>query len=218
MLKNLKKKQQRHLQKKPQQSKFLDLLVVGLGNPGPKYENTRHNVGFQVIELLSRELGLSFKKKIFQPYQYCKTEFEGNRLVFVKPLTYMNRSGEIFSSLFRSFKMSQENVLVLCDNLDLPPGRSKLKLKGSPAAHNGLKSISSYLDSSEYKRIFIGIGHPGHRDDVKDWVLGSADADEEADYKQAFRNCADAILDISRDKMDRVMNELNRKKTALPNS
>jgi len=125
----------------------------------------------------------------------------------------MNLSGEIFSDLFRKFKMKRENVVVLCDNLDLSVGRCKLKLKGSPAAHNGLKSISSKLDSSEYKRIFIGIGHPGQRDLVRDYVIGDPPEEEWPLYEEAFRNCAGAILELSEDQQEKVMNELNRKKS-----
>lgn len=177
------------------------------------YENNRHNVGFKVIELLSGELDLSLKKKAFRPYLYGSAMLKGQRIVLIKPLTYMNRSGEIFPSLFRTFNMTSENLLVLCDNLDLPPGRCKLKLKGSPAAHNGLKSISSRLGSNDYMRIFIGIGHPGNRDDVRDWVLGDPEEEDLPFFEQSWKNCADAVFRIALGQSERVMNELNRKNT-----
>nr|WP_246433825.1 aminoacyl-tRNA hydrolase [Spirochaeta isovalerica] len=183
-----------------------------MGNPGRKYENNRHNVGYKVVELLSRELDLSYKKRFLKPYLYCYSEYKGNRIVLVKPLTYMNLSGNIFPDLLKKFKMKRENLLVLCDNLDLPPGRCKFKLKGSPAAHNGLKSISGVLESSEYMRIFIGIGHPGHRDLVRDYVIGDPDEQEWPLYGDSYRACAKAVLEICDDKLDKVMNELNRKK------
>lgn len=123
----------------------------------------------------------------------------------------MNRSGEIFPAIFRQFGMERENLLVLCDNLDMDPGRCKYKLKGSPAAHNGLKSVGASLGSNDYRRIFIGIGHPGSRDEVKDWVLGDPDVEEKLRYEEAYRSCADAILRIALDQSERVMNELNRK-------
>lgn len=131
----------------------------------------------------------------------------------VEPLTYMNRAGEIFPSIFRTFKMNRDNLLILCDNLDLEPGRSKLKMKGSPAAHNGLKSISGSLASNDYMRIFIGIGHPGNKDDVRDWVLGDFRESDIPLFEQSWRNCADAVLRVALDQSERVMNELNRKGT-----
>lgn len=126
----------------------------------------------------------------------------------------MNLSGNILPDIFNKFKMKRENLLILCDNLDLPPGRCKLKLKGSPAAHNGLKSISEVLGSNEYMRIFIGIGHPGSRDLVRDYVIGDPGEEEWPAYDESFRKCADAILDICDDQREKVMNELNRKKPA----
>lgn len=124
----------------------------------------------------------------------------------------MNLSGNIFPEILNKFKMKTENLLVLCDNLDLMPGRCKLKLKGSPAAHNGLKSISNVLHSNEYMRIFIGIGHPGHRDLVRDYVIGDPPEEEWLIYEESFRNCAAAVLQICDDQREKVMNELNRKK------
>jgi len=183
-----------------------------LGNPGRQYENTRHNVGFKVVELLARELELSFRKRFLKAYSYCITQYKGNKIILIKPLTYMNCSGEILQHLLKKFRMKKENLLVICDNLDLPPGRCKLKLKGSPAAHNGLKSITAALKSSNYMRIFIGIGHPGHRDLVRDYVLGIPDKNEWPVYEESFHSSAKAILDISENLRDRVMNELNRKR------
>lgn len=125
----------------------------------------------------------------------------------------MNNSGSIIPSLLKNFKMKRENLLVICDNLDLEPGRCKLKLKGSPAAHNGLKSISSVIDSNDYMRLYIGIGHPGTREAVRDHVIGDPEDREISSYELSYEKAAAAVLNIADDLQERVMNELNRKKT-----
>lgn len=125
----------------------------------------------------------------------------------------MNTSGLIIPYLFKKFKLNSQNLIVLCDNLDLIPGRCKFKLKGSPASHNGLKSVANNIGTNEYMRIFIGIGHPGNRDLVKDYVLGDPGEEELPVYEESYRNAVDAILKISDGLQDQVMNELNRKKS-----
>ena len=176
--------------------------------------NNRHNVGFKVVELLSKELDATFKKKIFHPFLISKCTFHNHRIILIKPLTFMNSSGIVIPYLLKKYNFSNRSLIVLCDNLDLDPGRCKLKLKGSPASHNGLKSITNVIATNEYKRIFIGIGHPGNRDQVKDYVLGDPHEKELPVYEESYRNAADAVLKISEDLQDQVMNELNRKRTA----
>ena len=124
----------------------------------------------------------------------------------------MNSSGIIIPFLLKKYKLNMTSLLILCDNLDLEPGRCKLKLKGSSAAHNGLKSIANSIGSNDYMRIFIGIGHPGSREAVRDHVLGDPDTSELSVYEQSYRNAADAVLRISEGLQEQVMNELNRKK------
>jgi len=125
----------------------------------------------------------------------------------------MNNSGIIIPYLFKKYKLNISNLLIICDNLDLVPGRCKLKLKGTPAAHNGLKSISGVLCSNDYKRIYIGIGHPGSREEVRSYVLGDPEKQELSLYDESYKNASSAILKISEGLQERVMNELNRKKT-----
>lgn len=125
----------------------------------------------------------------------------------------MNNSGSIIPSILKKYKLETSNLLVLCDNMDMQPGRCKLKLKGSPAAHNGLKSISSFVKSNDYMRIFIGIGHPGSRDAVIAHVIGDPSEAELLSYEKSYNNAASAVLKISEDLHEQVMNELNRKRT-----
>jgi len=184
-----------------------------LGNPGPNYKNTRHNVGFKVIELLSKQLNLKFKKKFFQPYLYCHKVYKGQRIVLVKPLTYMNRSGMIIPSLLKKYKLNISNLLIITDNMDLEPGRCKLKLKGSAASHNGLKSVSSCVKNNDYMRLYIGIGHPGNRADVLNHVIGHIEPSKKDTYYESYKNCAFAVIKILEGSIEQVMNELNRKKS-----
>ncbi len=150
---------------------------------------------------------------MFKPYLYSRGKYLSHNIVLIKPLTYMNHSGIILPAVLKKFKMDIHNLLVLCDNLDLEAGRCKFKLKGSPATHNGLKSISSYIKSNEYMRLFIGIDHPGNREDVIGHVLGDPDSKEIALYDKSYKNAVAAVLNISEDLHEQVMNELNRKKT-----
>jgi PTH1 family peptidyl-tRNA hydrolase len=192
----------------------LDLLVIGLGNPGEKYTHTRHNVGFDTVELLAGKFNLFFKSKRFPaPYAFTETSLPEGRLVLVKPLTFMNESGRILSHVLRRFGMKPENMLVIVDNLDLEPGMCRLKTSGSSAGHNGLRSIARHLGDRPYARLFIGIGHPGPRGDVIKYVLNRPAKKEWPVYLETFGKAADAVLDIMKDGPERVKNGLNRKKS-----
>jgi PTH1 family peptidyl-tRNA hydrolase len=125
----------------------------------------------------------------------------------------MNRCGIIIPYILKKYKLDYSNLIVLCDNMDIEPGRSKFKLKGSPAAHNGLKSITNILGTNDYMRIFIGIGHPGAREAVVAHVLGVPEDSELVSYEKSYVDTADAVLKISENLHEQVMNELNRKKS-----
>lgn len=124
----------------------------------------------------------------------------------------MNRSGIVIPSILTKYKLDISNLLVICDNMDLTPGRCKYKRNGSPSAHNGLKSITNAIHSLNYMKIYIGIGHPGSRDAVIDHVLGDPDESELAFYRVSYDKAAEAVLKISEDLHEQVMNELNRKR------
>ncbi len=125
----------------------------------------------------------------------------------------MNNSGSIIPLLLKKQRMDRKNLLVIADNMDLEPGRCKFKIKGSPAAHNGLKSISHFIETDDYMRLYVGIGHPGNRTGVIDHVLGDPDISEVDFYNESYQNAVSAILKISEGLQEQVMNELNRKKT-----
>ena len=146
-------------------------LFVGLGNPGPEYEATRHNAGFWWIDALARELKLTLVPERAYHGLMARTSIAGHSVWLLQPQTFMNLSGKSVAALARFFKIQPEEILVVHDELDLSPGQAKLKRGGSHAGHNGLRAIHAQLGSSDYWRLRIGIGHPGVKGEVIHWVL-----------------------------------------------
>ncbi len=163
------------------------LLIIGLGNPGPSYERTRHNVGFQAVDRLSREFGEGEWRE--QP-KFLSSVQEGRvvtvPILLVKPQTYMNRSGEAIQKLVDFYKLdAAQQVLVLCDDIDLPLGETRLRMKGGPGTHNGLKSIVAHLGEG-FPRLRIGLGtHPAGTD-LAAWVLSIPSPEEQKEFTKAF--------------------------------
>jgi PTH1 family peptidyl-tRNA hydrolase len=147
-------------------------LFVGLGNPGPEYELTRHNAGFWWIDNVAHELGVTLRDERAYYGEMARVNVNGHSVWLLKPQTFMNLSGKSIGALARFYKIVPEEILVVHDELDLEPGHSKLKLGGSHAGHNGLRDTHQHLGTDQYWRLRIGIGHPGHRSDVVSWVLG----------------------------------------------
>ena len=146
-------------------------LFVGLGNPGPEYEATRHNAGFWWIDALARELKLTLVPERAYHGLMARTSIAGHSVWLLQPQTFMNLSGKSVAALARFFKIQPEEILVVHDELDLSPGQAKLKQGGGHAGHNGLRDIHAQLGSSDYWRLRIGIGHPGVKGEVIHWVL-----------------------------------------------
>ncbi len=146
-------------------------LFVGLGNPGPEYEATRHNAGFWWIDALARDLKVSLASDRSVHGHVARTSVLGQPLWLLKPQTFMNLSGKSVGALARFFKVAPHEILVAHDELDIPPGQMKLKRAGSHAGHNGLRDIHAQLGSDDYWRLRIGIGHPGIKSEVVGWVL-----------------------------------------------
>lgn len=146
-------------------------LFVGLGNPGSDYEATRHNAGFWWIDALARELKVNLVPERSYYGLAGRTSVNGQSVWLLQPQTFMNLSGKSVASLARFFKIQPEEILVVHDELDLPPGQVKLKRGGSHAGHNGLRDIHAQLGSPDYWRLRIGIGHPGEKSEVANWVL-----------------------------------------------
>ena len=144
-------------------------LVVGLGNPGPKYERTRHNIGFMAVDEITRRHGFRPPREKFNG-AICEGDIGDERIIALKPLTYMNNSGESVAAAARFFKLEPEHVIVIHDELDLAEGKLRVKRGGGAAGHNGLRSIDAHL-GPDYWRVRLGIGHPGRKDLVLHYVL-----------------------------------------------
>ncbi|RDW16855.1 aminoacyl-tRNA hydrolase [Oceanobacillus chungangensis] len=165
--------------------------IVGLGNPGRKYEDTRHNVGFMVIDELLKRHNWSLDKKKFNG-QYAMEHHQGDKIILLKPQTYMNLSGESIRPLMDFYNLDLEDILIIYDDLDLPTGKIRLRQKGGHGGHNGVRSSIDHLGTKEFKRIRIGIGRPLSPIPVVDYVLGSFSKDEQGDVSASIKLAADA--------------------------
>ena len=179
-------------------------LFVGLGNPGPDYEATRLNAGFWWLDALARELKAPMSLDKSYHGQVARTAVNGQTVWLLKPLTFMNLSGKSVAALARFFKISPEEVLVVHDELDIAPGQVKLKFGGSHAGHNGLRDIHGQLGSADYWRLRLGVGHPGVKAEVVNWVLKKP----MLEHRQAIDECIDrsmkAVPELLRGEMEKA--------------
>lgn len=189
-------------------------LLVGLGNPGEKYARNRHNVGFMAVERLAERYRFSAWKKRFQGLA-CEGEIDGARTVLLKPDTYMNESGRSVGEAVRFLKLSLNDLVVFHDELDLDPGRVKVKTGGGNAGHNGLRSISGCL-GNDYHRVRIGIGHPGHKDAVAGYVLHDFAKVEQVWLDPLLDAMADAGGALALGKLDVFLSAVARATQAEP--
>lgn len=188
----------------------IDYLVVGLGNPGAKYDKTRHNVGFAAIDHISVKQGITLKKLKFSALQE-KCVIEGKNVLLMKPQTYMNNSGEAVSAAARFYKVPSTNVIIIMDDVSLPCGALRIRKKGSAGGHNGLKSINNYLKSEEYPRIKIGVGEkPNPEYDLADWVLSVPSDSDRKLIEQRNDDVYKAVSLIVKGDFDAAMNQCNR--------
>ena len=168
-------------------SSSVEWLIAGLGNPGEKYRNTRHNMGFLAVELLAEQAGVKLNKVKFKSAYHLLT-FGGSRCLVMKPQTYMNLSGEAVGEAARFYKIPADHVLVIYDDVSLPVGKLRVRPKGSAGGHNGIKNIIAHLGTETFPRIKIGVGAPDHPDHgLVDWVIGKP--------TQAERKALEAVLD-----------------------
>ena len=171
-------------------------LIVGLGNPGSKYERTRHNCGFRALDILAQELKCKVDKGKFQGL-YGQATYNGKKLFLLKPQTYMNASGVSVLQLSAYFNIPPQRIIVMFDDISLPPGRLRIRGNGSAGGHNGIKSIIAQLGSQDFPRIKIGVGtKPSVEQDLADWVLSGFSATEEKELAVALKNAVDAALYI----------------------
>jgi peptidyl-tRNA hydrolase, PTH1 family len=185
----------------------LDLLVVGLGNPGREYERTRHNAGWLVLDELARRHDGSWRSKFSG--SLAEVRLGGLRLALLKPETYMNESGRSVGAAVRFFKVEPEQVLVVHDDVDLEPGRLQARAGGGLAGHNGLRSLAQHLGSQDFLRLRIGVGRPGRGDprSVADWVLSPFSPEEDAEA--LISRSADAVETITADGLEAAQQRFN---------
>ena len=187
-------------------------LIVGLGNPGPQYERTRHNAGFWFVDELARKAHGQFKNEHKFHGEACKVQMGGHDIWLLKPLTYMNKSGQAAAALARFYKIPAEEILVAHDELDLPPGSARLKRGGGHGGHNGLRDLFTQLGSKEFLRLRIGIGHPGHSSQVTNYVLGKAPAEEQHQIERNIDEAVDVMSLLLSGDLARAQNQLHSKK------
>ena len=185
-------------------------LVAGLGNPGREYAGTRHNVGFEVMDLLARRHHLPWPAKLDGSSVEARWRRPDADVLLVKPLTYMNLSGRAVSELARFYKIDLPDVLVVTDDVNLPLGRLRARASGSEGGHNGLRSIAESFGTIDYARLRIGVGRGDLRRDLADHVLARFEPDEQAGMEDAIARAADAVEVWISDGLARVMNTFNR--------
>ena len=190
-------------------------LVVGLGNPGPTYARTRHNAGFALVDELARRAGAGFRSEPRHQGEVARARIAEQELWLLKPMTYMNLSGASVQSLAGFYKIAPEAIVVAHDELDFPPGVVRLKLGGGAGGHNGLRDIMARLGES-FWRLRIGIGHPGDRSAVLDYVLGRPPQAEAALIEEAVSAAADVLPPILLEGTEKAMNRLHRRSNAEP--
>lgn len=186
-----------------------DYIIVGLGNPGAKYEMTRHNAGFLAIDLLAIEEGFDVKR-LKHHSLVADTTISGKKCLVMKPQTMMNNSGEAVGEASKFYKIPPERIIVLYDDISLDVGKTRIRRKGSAGGHNGIKSIIAHLGSEDFPRVKIGVGKkPNPEYDLVSWVLGRFPKELEGDLKSALENTANAVRLLVNDNIDEAMNRYN---------
>lgn len=184
-------------------------LVVFLGNPGLKYENTRHNAGFMAADAMAKAKGIDINRAKFKALT-ATCSINGESVMLMKPQTFMNLSGEAVIEAVNFYKINPEHVIVVSDEVSLPIGKLRIRKKGSAGGHNGLKNIIAHLGTEAFPRIRIGVGSAPHPDyDMADWVLSSFKGQDAADMKKAAERAAEAVESYITEGSDKAMNLFN---------
>lgn len=184
-------------------------MIVGLGNPGKEYENTRHNIGFRVVDAIADKAGITVKSKEGKALT-GKGMFAGQKVLLVKPQTYMNLSGESVRALMDYYKIDEtEELIVISDDISLDVGRLRIRKKGSAGGHNGLKNIILHLGHDQFKRVRMGVGEKPQGYDLADYVLGHFPSEEKSAIEESVARAVDAIGAIIIDGVDKAMNLYN---------
>ena len=184
-------------------------LIVGLGNPENEYANTRHNMGFDTINKLAKQYAIEMNKNKFKGI-YGTGMIEKEKVILLKPQTYMNLSGESVIEAIQFYKIDLEDVIVIYDDMDVEPGKIKIRKKGGPGSHNGMKSVIQNLNSEEFTRIRVGIGIPEYKHDRIQYVIGKISSEEDLKtLNLGTDNAKDAVIEIIKNGVDSAMNKFN---------
>ena len=189
-------------------SSAVDWLIVGLGNPGQKYEHTRHNMGFLTVDLLAEKTGVKLNKVKFKA-AYNIMNFAGCKCLVMKPQTYMNLSGEAVREAVQFYKIPADHVLVIYDDISLPVGKLRVRPTGSAGGHNGIKNIIAHLGTQDFPRVKIGVGAPGADGDMVDWVIGAPSQAERKVLMESFEKAIQAAECIIEQGCQQAMNKFN---------
>lgn len=195
-------------------------IIAGLGNPGDRYDNTRHNAGFLTIDALADKYGISVREKAHKAL-IGKGLINGQRVILAKPQTYMNLSGESIRALADYYRAEKEELIIIYDDISLEPGQLRIRKKGSAGGHNGIKSIIAHLGTQEFTRIKVGVGEKPPRMDLADYVLGHFGKEELDIMGEAFETAAKAAAEIVAEGADAAMNRYNgakKKKASQENT
>jgi PTH1 family peptidyl-tRNA hydrolase len=183
-------------------------VIVGLGNPGKQYEHTRHNVGFDVIDILAKEYGISVTK-IKHKALIGEGRVGSEKVLLVKPQTYMNLSGETLVDIYNYYKVDSENIVVIYDDIDLDVGKIRIRKKGSGGTHNGMRSILKCLGTNEFPRVRVGVSKPRPGQDLADFVLSKFRKEESQDIQDGLEKAAKSVDCMIRENIDLAMNKYN---------
>ena len=184
-------------------------IIIGLGNPGTKFENTRHNVWFDTIDYLSSKYNIKLSKIGFKAV-YGEGDIEGKRAILLKPQTFMNLSGESVRDIVAWYKTPINKVIVIYDDIDLEPGKIRVRPKGSAGTHNGMKSVIYQLQTDEFPRVRIGIGRAPEKWDLADYVLSKFSKEDREIINQSIEKAAEAVIMIAKSGPEKAMNSFNK--------
>lgn len=183
-------------------------LIVGLGNPEEEYARTRHNMGFDTINKISQNNNIELNKKKFNSI-YGMGEIEGEKVLLLKPQTFMNLSGQAVRDFMNFYKIKENQLIVIYDDLDIEPGIVKIRKKGGPGTHNGMKSVVHEIQTENFYRIRVGIGNPKYKGDLLNYILTRIPDEENKVLQEATQKAAEAVVEILKNGIDIAMNKFN---------
>ena len=183
-------------------------VIVGLGNPEPEYSNTRHNMGFDTINKIAKKYNIEFSKTNFKGI-YGTGIIEGEKVILLKPQTYMNLSGESIKEIIDFYKLNTDNLIIIYDDIDIGPGIIKLRKTGGPGTHNGMKSVIKEIGTEKFPRVRIGIGKPEHKGDLINYVIGKIPEEDKKILEKSIDVAKEAVIEIVKSGIDKAMNCFN---------